>query len=233
MAQDTAVELQELTKDELYERAQEADIEGRSDMNKDELVRALVEHEQGPDAVDLIISQHDRIRELFSDYRELSDRPSKRKEELVREIITFLSKHAAIEETLFYPAAQKAVPDIEHEIAEDLEEHHLAELALLELDHLPVDADRFDAKVTVLMENIQHHLEEEEQDLLPKIREHMDDEERRRLGTALQEAWLIAPERPHPFAPDHPLIKQLITVPTFVYDRLVNATRTIRERFTE
>ncbi len=230
MATQTGTKLEQMSKDELYELAQEADVEGRSDMTKDELVDALRLETKGPDAVELILDQHETIRELFSTYESLSDRPSQRKDDTVREIITVLSKHANVEEMLFYPKAMAVVPELEQHVEEDMEEHRLVELALLQLDHMSSDSERFDAKVRVVIENVREHLQEEEQDLLPRVREAMDEEELRQLGAAMETAWATAPTRPHPMTPKTPLAKFLAGPALAIYDRGVNVLRAVRKR---
>ncbi len=71
---------------------------------------------------------------------------------------------------MFYPAVREALSD-EDLVDEGLEEHHAAELLMWELERLPADAPRYDAKVTVLKENVLHHVEEEETELFPKVRD--------------------------------------------------------------
>lgn len=229
MATRTAVRLEEKTKEELYDLAQEAEIEGRSEMNKDELVEALESESKGPNAVDLILEQHETIRELFTTFESLSDRPSKRKDDTVREIITVLSKHANVEEMLFYPTAMEVVPELQEHVEEDMEEHRLVELALLQLDHLSSESDRFDAKVRVVVENVREHLEEEEQELLPRIREEMDEDDLRQLGAAMLTAWETAPSRPHPMTPKSPVVKFLVGPAVAAYDWSVNTLRSLRK----
>lgn len=225
MSTSTTSRYDELTKDELYEIAQERDIDGRSEMSKEELVAALDRTDAGPDAVEVITRQHDEVRELFEEFEGLSSRSSKRKADVVRSAITLLSKHAAIEEQILYPAIRRALPDLEDDVKEDLEEHHLVEVALLELDHMSPDDERFDAKFTVVMENVRHHLEEEEGELLPRLREEMEEEARRELGAALEAAWPMAPERPHPLSPDTQPGVSLVGIPAALWDRGLNVLR--------
>ena len=215
----------DLTREELYELAQERDVPGRSEMSKDELAEALRLHDLGPDAVELILEHHARIRELLDQYAELSSRPSQKKQDLVRDLITLLVRHAEVEEQVFYPAVLEMQPDLQDEIDEDLEEHHVGELLMWELDHLPVDAERYDAKVEVLGENMRHHLEEEEEGLLPQVREQIDEETRRRLGRAMQEMFVIAPERPHPLSPSTAPANVIAGLPAALADRVVNLVR--------
>lgn len=225
-------QLEEMTREELYELAQEEGVEGRSEMSRDELVEALRIKRKGPDVVDVIRDQHDQIRERFAAFQELSSRPSQRKEDTVRDIITLLSKHAAMEEELFYPAVQAELPELDEHVKEDLEEHRLVELALLQLDRMRAEDDTYDAKLRVVISNVTEHMEEEEADLLPRIREAIEEEQRRELGHALVAAWETAPTRPHPLTPKHPVAKFVVGPAVAVVDRGTNAFRTVRKAIT-
>lgn len=217
-----------MSRDELYELAQQREIEGRAELSKEELVTALEQEDAGPDAVQLLLRQHDEIRRLFGEFDARSNRPSKKKEEIVRELITILVKHAEIEEQVFYPAVREELEGLDSEIDEDLEEHHAAELLLWELDHLSSDAERYDAKVTVLKENISHHLEEEESELFPEVEKQMSEERRRELGAAMETVWRVAPTRPHPLTPDTPPGNVVAGIPGTVIDLTVGAVRGVK-----
>lgn len=223
---------EQMTREELYERAQELDIDGRSEMSKDELIAALETHETGPDAVDVILRQHEQIRDRFAAFKELSSRPSQRKEDTVREIITLLSKHANMEEKLFYPAVEADIPELAEHVEEDREEHRLVELALLQLDRMSADADTYDAKVRVVINEVTEHMDEEERDILPRIREETDEERRRELGAAMTKAWEAAPSRPHPMTPKHPVAKFVVGPLVAAVDWGTNAVRTLRKTIT-
>ena len=84
-----------------------------------------------------------------------------------------LSKHAAIEEQVFYPEVRRAVSSLGDEVLEALEEHHVVKWTLSELEGMTPEDERFQAKVTVLMENVRHHVREEERDLFPQVRKAM------------------------------------------------------------
>jgi hemerythrin superfamily protein len=229
----TAASYRRMTKAELEELARDRNIEGRADMKKDELASALALTDLGPDALELLTAHHGRIRELFSSLEARAPGPSKVKLDEVRELTSILVKHAEIEETIFYPAVREHL-DIEDEVDESLEEHHAAELLLAELEKLPAEAPRYDAKITVLRENVLHHIEEEEDDLFPQVREKLDEEMRRRIGKAMEEAWNVAPSRPHPASPDTPPGNWLAGIPAAGYDALVGvlkaAKRTVLRR---
>ena len=156
------------------------------------------------DAITLLKSDHKTVQALFKKFEKLGDQATTAKREVVDKIIEELSVHAAIEEQLFYPAARANAPDAEDMALESLEEHHIVKWILSELDGMDPSAERFDAKVTVLIENVRHHAEEEESDLFPKVRAAMGRKELADLGAAMEKAKKIAPTRPHPRAPDTP-----------------------------
>lgn len=84
---------------------------------------------------------------------------------------------------------------------ESYEEHHVADVLCMELAGMPADAERFDAKTTVLIENVTHHIEEEEHDWFPKVRAGLSRKQLQEIGARLQEARKKAPTSPgHPTA---------------------------------
>jgi hemerythrin superfamily protein len=220
----------DLTRDELYELAQERDLPDRSTMDRDQLQAALELDDVGPNAVDMLLGHHREVRRLFEAIEELSDRPSKRKEELVAELVVLLSKHAEVEEQVFYPAVREEVGGQQDEIDESMEEHHAADLLLSELDGMPSDATRYDMKVHVLAEHMLHHLEEEEEDLFPTVREALPERRLREIGAGMVAVWEVAPPRPHPSAPQTPPGNVLLALPTAVWDLAVSVTRVVRRR---
>src|SRR3954471_24649299 len=115
-------------------------------------------------AVALLKEDHDRVKELFDRFEAARTRPAKLK--IVRAALAELKVHAAIEEELFYPAVRKSVG--KELMNEADEEHHVAKLLIAELDRLDGSESHFDAKFTVLAENVRHHIKEEENEMLPK-----------------------------------------------------------------
>jgi hemerythrin superfamily protein len=217
------------TKTELDEIARERDIDGRSSMSKADLVEALELDDVGPDAVALLTRQHERIRELFTSILERGDGDLQAKGDDVHELVSTLVKHAEIEELVFYPAVREELGE-EEIVDESLEEHHAAELLLWELDKLPPDAPRYDAKVKVLQENVLHHVEEEETELFPKVAEQLEPRRRREIGAAMVRAWNVAPSRPHPLSPDTPPGNWLSGIPAAGYDLVVGAVQLVKRR---
>jgi hemerythrin superfamily protein len=135
------------------------------------------------DAVALIKADHREVEKLFHEFEEAGDRAYKTKQQLVSQIIKELEVHATIEEEIYYPAVDaKAKKDGKELVAEAVEEHHVVKVLLGELATMSAEDDAFDAKVTVLMENVRHHVEEEEEELLPESEEILGEEELARLG---------------------------------------------------
>ena len=135
------------------------------------------------DAVALIKQDHRKVEQLFREFEEAGDRAYKTKQRLVEQIIRELEVHATIEEETYYPAVEaNAKKDGKELVAEAVEEHHVVRVLLGELASMSATDDAFDAKVTVLMENVRHHVEEEESEMLPKSEEVLGSEELTRLG---------------------------------------------------
>lgn len=164
------------------------------------------------DALTFLAQDHKAVGQLFKKFEATRDDDLDRRRKLVDQMVVELSKHAAIEEAIFYPAVREAIPEEESQVLESLEEHHLVKWTLDELSGLPADAERFDAKVFVLMENVRHHIEEEEQEMFPAVRKAMGQARLRALGEKLARARKVAPTRPHPRSPDSPP-GNLVTTP--------------------
>jgi hypothetical protein len=115
-------------------------------------------------ATALLKEDHERVKALFDRFEATKGRAAKTK--IVREALTELKVHAAIEEELFYPAVRKPVgKEIMNEADE---EHHVAKLLVAELDRMDGTESHFEAKFQVLAENVRHHIKEEENEMLPK-----------------------------------------------------------------
>ncbi len=126
------------------------------------------------DAITMLKEDHKTVEQLFKRFEKAGDRAFAEKRKIVDQVVEALSKHAAIEEQVFYPVARATVPDTEDVVLESLEEHHIVKWVLSELDGMDPAEERFDAKMTVLMENVRHHVEEEEQEFFPKVRAELD-----------------------------------------------------------
>jgi hemerythrin superfamily protein len=156
------------------------------------------------DAISLLKDDHRAVELLFKRFEKTGDGALPERRRIVDNIIRELSIHAEIEETVFYPAVREAVPQTDDEVLEALEEHHVAKWLLSELDGMAPDHERFEAKVTVLIESVRHHVKEEEDELFPQVRNAMSRKALADMGVALQQAKTVAPTHPHPRSPDTP-----------------------------
>ena len=172
------------------------------------------------DAIKLLRDDHRTVERLFKRFEKAGDRAFVEKREIVDRIIEELSIHASIEEQVFYPVARATVPGTEDVALESLEEHHIVKWVLSELEGLDPADERFDAKVTVLIENVRHHVEEEEGEFFPKVRGELGRKALADLGDALAAAKKSAPTHPHPRSPDTPPGNAVVGTIAGVVDRV-------------
>lgn len=119
------------------------------------------------DAIVILKSDHDKVKQLFNDFKKAESMDEKKA--IATEAITELRIHATIEEELFYPAL-RGREEVEQDLLDESdEEHHVAKLLIAELITMTTE-DHFVAKFTVLAENIEHHVKEEEGELFPQAR---------------------------------------------------------------
>lgn len=164
---------------------------------------------------------------MFREFESLSkksDGVTKRMEEIVTKLVHDLSIHAAIEEELVYPLAKARIRGAKDQVFEALEEHHLAKVALSEIQRARRN-ERFPAKVKVLAESVKHHIQEEEKSLLPKLVKAMSAGERKRLGDVINRLKKAVPTRPHPRSPDSPPGNYLANTGAAILDKARDAVR--------
>jgi hemerythrin superfamily protein len=149
-------------------------------------------------AITLLKNDHKTVEDLFKRFEKLGPRAVKSKRDIVERIIRELSIHAAIEEMLFYPAVRDAAEkaDVNDMVLESLEEHHIVKWVLSELEKMPADHERFDAKVSVLIENVRHHVEEEEKELFPQVNKMLGRAELDELGAVFLARVMGLPDEP-------------------------------------
>lgn len=172
------------------------------------------------DAITLLKSDHRSVEKLFKSFEKAGDRAFTEKRHLVDKMIEELSVHAGIEEMLFYPVTRATVPTVEDEALESIEEHHIVKWVLSELEGLDPKDERFDAKVTVLIENVRHHVEEEESDYFTLVRAELGRKALSDLGDAMVEAKLTVPTHPHPRAPMTPPENVAVGSAAAIVDRI-------------
>jgi hemerythrin superfamily protein len=137
-------------------------------------------------ALELLKEDHQKVKELFEQAEGTEDQKEKNK--IFSEIQTELETHARIEETVFYPAMQKH-EELKDLVLESIEEHRQIKTLLKEIDNLKSDSEKFEPKLAVLMENVEHHAEEEEEGkMFPKIRQICSQADLEELGQELEAA---------------------------------------------
>jgi hemerythrin superfamily protein len=128
------------------------------------------------DAIDMLKADHKKVKALFRQYEAAGDRAYQKKKGIAEEVFTEIMVHSTLEEELFYPAVKeqtdKAGRDL---VAESIEEHHLVSTLIKEMKALDPKDERYDAKFSVLMENVEHHIEEEEDELFPEAEDVLAD----------------------------------------------------------
>jgi hemerythrin superfamily protein len=140
------------------------------------------------DATALLKKDHATVKALFKKYEAAGDRAGQTKQRLFGEIKAELDTHAAIEEDIFYPAMQKVrSKEAQDLVLEAIEEHKVVKTLLEEIAQLTPEDDKFDAKMKVLQENVEHHADEEEKEMFPKAKEHLSEERRAELGDLMED----------------------------------------------
>ncbi len=133
------------------------------------------------DAIELLTDDHAALKKLLEQGDQTTERGVKTRTELLQRIKTELTAHEVIEEEIFYPAL-KEHPKAKELVLEAYEQHHVVDQLMAELEQTSVEDEVWGAKFTVMKENIEHHIEEEEGEMFPQARQVFDKEELRALG---------------------------------------------------
>jgi hemerythrin-like domain-containing protein len=137
------------------------------------------------DAISLLKADHDKVKGILRELEPTTERAEKTRTELFAKLKTELTVHEIIEEEIFYPTL-KQHPKAKEIVLEGYEEHNVVDTLMGELEALPVDDETWGAKASVMIENIEHHIEEEEGEMFSKARQVFDREELEQLGKAME-----------------------------------------------
>ena len=147
------------------------------------------------DAIVMLREDHKEVRALFREFQR-KDVTQARKGKIVEKVIELLTVHTYIENEVMYPEVRRLLPDLEDDVLESYEEHHVADVLVMELSTMGPKDERFEAKTTVLIENVRHHMDEEESDWFPKVRAGLSRTALQELGAELLAAKKRAPKSP-------------------------------------
>ena len=134
-------------------------------------------------AIELLKQDHDKVDRLFQKVKATEE---DQHQELFEQIKQELDVHTHIEETIFYPKI-KEEKELEDIVLEGIEEHHQVKMFLRELSNLADDSEKFEPKLKVLMEDVTHHVQEEEGEMFPKIEKIFDEATLEDLGKQMEE----------------------------------------------
>jgi hemerythrin superfamily protein len=137
------------------------------------------------DAITLLKDDHDKVKKLLGELDATTERGVKTREQLFAKVRQELTIHETIEEEIFYPAL-KEHPRAKDLVLEAYEEHHVVDTVMDEIVDLAFDDETWGAKLTVMKENVEHHIGEEEDEMFPQARQVFDKAELEELGERMQ-----------------------------------------------
>jgi hemerythrin-like domain-containing protein len=179
--------------------------------------------------ISTLTTDHDNVEALFKRFESTQADDLETLAHLRDTILEHLAIHAEIEEQTLYPALRAKAED---DVLESLEEHHAVKAILAELERMAPSHERFRAKMQVVIENVRHHVEEEEGDdgLFAVARKQLKQPQLEEMAERAEQLRDHGPTRPHPLSPDHPPLNVLIGLPVAVMDRAITTARHVIER---
>ena len=148
------------------------------------------------DAIVLLREEHKQIRKVFADFEKAGENAHATKGKLVDSMIELLTVHTYLENEVMYPRVRALLPDLEDDILESYEVDHVADVLVMELSAMSASDERFTAKTTVLIENVTHHIKEEEDDWFPEVRKGLGRKQLQEIGAEMVKARKKAPRKP-------------------------------------
>jgi hemerythrin-like domain-containing protein len=178
--------------------------------------------DQQRDVIEVLEHDHREVEQMFAELESLrgasTDEQKTRRKDLADQVTIELVRHSVAEEVLVYPQVEEKVSAEEAEHAR--EEHAEAEETLARLEKLDADDPGFDDELATLMEEIRHHIRDEEGQMFAHMRQVIDAEELRKLGSRVEAFKKVAPTRPHPHVPNEPLPRLAAGPAASLFDRM-------------
>jgi hemerythrin superfamily protein len=136
--------------------------------------------------ITLLKQDHQKVKKMLKELEETTERAAKKREELFAEVQRELKLHELVEEEIVYPAFREKskLKDI---VLEGYEEHHVVDLIMDEIADESVTDETWPAKLKVMQENVEHHVEEEEEKMFPQARKLFEEEELESLGELVEQ----------------------------------------------
>ncbi|WP_338899740.1 hemerythrin domain-containing protein [Streptomyces sp. TG1A-60] len=176
----------------------------------------------GGDVIAELTTDHQEVEEMFGEIEALPSGDPQRKQ-YADKVTIELVRHSIAEEAYLYPAVREHVPDGDTVADRELEDHAEAERTMKELERCEADDPEFDRLITQLMTEIRRHIQDEEDNLFPRLRESCSADALNSLGEKVRTAKKTAPTRPHPAAPDTPPANRLLAPGMGLVDRMRDA----------
>jgi hemerythrin superfamily protein len=170
------------------------------------------------DVIDILTTDHREVLELIGQIRQSDNRVERR--ELTDILITELVRHSVAEEMYVYPAMREHLPDGKEAVEHDVEEHKEIEVLLKRLEDVDPLEDPFMDLINSLEEVLRDHVEDEEVEQFPKLRNAVPGSELVEIGEKVEKAKRLAPTRPHPNAPNNELFHKTVGPGVGMIDRL-------------
>jgi hemerythrin superfamily protein len=148
------------------------------------------------DAIVMLKDDHKEVKKLFRQFQQAGEDATAEKGRIVTAILEALTVHTYLENEVMYPEVRRLLPDLDQDVLESYEEHHVADVLCAELSAMGPEEEHFDAKTTVLIESVTHHIEEEEQDWFPKVRAGLGRKQLQELGERMARLRPEAPRTP-------------------------------------
>jgi hemerythrin superfamily protein len=178
--------------------------------------------DQQRDVIEVLEHDHREVEQMFAELESLrgatSDEMKSRRKAVAEQVTIELVRHSVAEEVLVYPQVEKKVSAEEAEHAR--EEHAEAEETLQRLEKLEADDPAFDDEFATLMEEIRHHIADEEGQMFAHMRQVIDADELVTLGARVEAFKKVAPTRPHPSVPNEPLPRMAAGPAASLFDRM-------------
>jgi hemerythrin superfamily protein len=150
-----------------------------------------------PDVTTIIENDHREVERLFAVY---TGSTPDGKDEVIKQIRLALAPHSVAEEILVYPAVRRAAKEGNEQANHAIDEHQEIKRLLSEVDKMSAGTER-DAKLRELQDAVEHHVQEEEGTLLPRLRARMDADDLERMGDVFSRIKPLLPTHPHPLVP--------------------------------